>query len=97
VDTAQKITKLHQRNIKLVSGFGRNAETALKLLNQLYSKPVVDANLIGRLSGIASKANINALIEKFVKAKILYEITGKIRYRRFLYRDYIHELSEERI
>ncbi len=97
VVTAQNITKLHHKNIKLVSRFGRNAETALKLLNKLYSKPVVDGFLIGRLTGITSKANINALTEKFVKAGILYEITGKERYRRFLYRDYIHYLSEEKI
>ena len=93
VISAQNITKLHHKHIKIVSGFGRNAETALKLLNKLYSKPVVDAALIGRMTGITSKANINALIEKFEKAGILYEITGKVRYRRFLYRDYLRQLS----
>lgn len=94
VRTAQSITKLHGKHVKTVSGFGRNADTALKLLNELYSSPVVDAALAGGLAGIASKANINALIEKFVKAGILHEITGKSRYRRFVYRDYIRQLSD---
>ena len=97
VISAQNITKLHQKNLKIVSGFGRNAETALKLLDKLYRKPVVDTVLIGRMTGITSKANINALIKKFEKAGILYEITGKARYRRFLYRDYLRQLSEEKL
>ena len=95
--TAQNITKLHQKNIRIVSGFGRNAETALKLLNKLHSKPVVDTALIGKITGITSKANVGILIQKFVKAKILYEITGKERYRRFLYRDYLRQFSDEKI
>ena len=95
--TAQNITKLHQKNIRIVSGFGRNAETALKLLNKLHSKPVVDTALIGKITGISSKANVGILIQKFVKAKILYEITGKERYRRFLYRDYLRQFSDEKI
>ncbi|HPW76934.1 MAG: Adenosine monophosphate-protein transferase SoFic [Candidatus Omnitrophica bacterium ADurb.Bin292] len=97
VTVAKNITKLHQENVRIVSGFGRNAETALKFLNALYRKPVVDAALIGKMTGITSKANVSALIEKFVKAGILYEITGKARYRRFLYRDYVRRFSDEKI
>ena len=97
VATAQNITKLHHDNVRAVSAFGRNAETALKLLNRLYSQPVVDGVSISKITGIHSKANVSALIEKFVKAGILHELTGKARYRRFLYRDYIRRFSEEKI
>jgi Fic family protein len=97
VITAQKITQLREQHMHTVSQFGRNANTALKLLTKLYSLPVVDFKLVGKISGISSKANINALIEKFVKAKILYETTGKERYRKFIYRDYIKQFSDEKI
>jgi Fic family protein len=95
--TAQKITKLREIHIRKVSTFGRNAETALKLLNRLYSKPVVDAALVGQITGIASKANINMLINKFVAAGILREITGRSRNRRFIYEDYAKQFVEEEI
>lgn len=97
VVTAQNITRLHHNNVRIVSSFGRNAETALKLLNKLYSQPVVDGGSISKITGIHSKANVSALIEKFVKAGILHEITGKARYRRFLYRDYTRRFSSEKV
>lgn len=97
VMTAQKITKLREEHIQAVSKFGRNADTALKLLNKLYSLPIVDFRLVGKITGISSKANINALIEKFVKAGILHETTGKERYRKFVYREYIRQFSDEKI
>jgi len=97
VITAQKITKLREEHIHIVSNFGRNTNTALKLLNKLYSLPIVDFRLVGKITGILSKANINALIEKFVKAGILHEITGKERYRKFIYREYIRQFSDEKV
>ena len=95
VSTAQKITILREEHIQAVSHFGRNANTALKLLNHLYSVPLTDAASAGKLVGIASKANANALIKKFVDAGILCEITGKARNRRFLYREYVRQFSKE--
>jgi Fic family protein len=97
VMTAQKITKLREEHIQAVSKFGRNADTALKLLNKLYSLPIVDFRLVGKVTGISSKANINALIEKFTRAGILHETTGKERYRKFVFREYIHQFSDEKI
>lgn len=97
VMTAQKITKLREEHIQTASKFGRNADTALKLLNKLYSLPIVDFRLVGKITGISSKANINALIEKFTRAGILHETTGKERYRKFVYREYIRQFSDEKI
>lgn len=97
VITAQKITELREGHIHAVSNFGRNTNTALKLLNKLYSLPIVDSKLVGKITGISSKANINALIEKFVNAGILHETTGRERYRKFAYREYIRQFSDEKI
>lgn len=97
VETSIKITKLREKDIKTVSSFGRNVDTALILLDKLYSLPIVDSKLIGKITGISSKANISALIEKFIKAGILKEATGKERNRRFVYSEYLKQFSSEKV
>jgi Fic family protein len=94
VDTAQRITKLRESHLESISHFGKNAKTALKLLNKLYSQPIVDAKGVGKITGISSKANVNNLIEKFISAGILFEMTGRERNRRFLYKSYLNQFKE---
>jgi len=96
-DTAIKINSLRNDHVEAVSEFGRNAATALKLLNKLYSMPMVDTKSVARITGLHSKASVNALVNKFIKAKILYEMTGKERYQRFMYKDYTRVFSPEKI
>ncbi|MBI2443347.1 MAG: Fic family protein [Candidatus Levybacteria bacterium] len=94
VTKAKKITELREEDIKKVSTFGKNADSALILLNKMYALPVVDTKLVSIMTKISSKANVNDLIEKFVKAGILEEITGKQRNRRFIYRKYIEQFTD---
>ena len=93
VTAAKNITKIRERHLLAVTQFGKNADTAHKFLNELYSHPIVDSRLVAKMTGISSKANVNALIEKFLKEKILIEITGKARYRRFVYQDYLKQFA----
>ena len=97
VKKARKISQLHLENVKLVASFGRNADTALKLLNKMYASPVVDAKSISKMTGLSSKGNVADLIAKFLKAGIIVEMTGKKRYRRFIYKDYVRQFVDERI
>jgi len=97
VVTAKNITELREDSLRKVSQFGKNSPVALKLLEKLFSMPIVDAKTAQEITGISSKANINALIAKFIKAKILYEMTGKTRNRRYIYKDYVSQFSKERI
>lgn len=97
VATAQKITRLREKHISIVSEFGRNADKALKLLNKLYSLPIVDTHLVGKITGISGMANINILVDKFIKTSILREITGKERNRRFVYHEYMRQFSKEKL
>lgn len=95
VETAKKITALREKDIQKVSAFGRNAETAMKLLNDLYTNPIVDSKIVARLTGLSSKDTVSDLIEKFVNAGILHEMTGKPRYRRYLYKEYMDQFTSE--
>ncbi len=97
VVTAQKITRLREKHISIVSEFGRNADKALKLLNKLYSLPIADTSLVGKITGISGMANINILVDKFIQAGILREITGKERNRRFIYHEYVRQFSKEKL
>lgn len=97
VETAQQITNLRDKHINIVTHLGRTAKTAMKLLNGLYSSPIVDVSLAGKITGIMSQANLNALIEKFIDKGILQEITGKGRNREYAYNDYIEALGYKRI
>lgn len=97
-ETAQKITELRERHVHAVTGFGKNAKTALVLLDALYASPVVNAEQVAKITGLTSPASANSLLEKFVEEGLLKEITGKARYRRYLYKDYMDLFSnaEER-
>lgn len=96
VDTAKKITNLREKHVELVSKFGRNANTALILLNKLYTFPIVDTQLVSKLTGL-SKVPTLSLISKFVLGGILHEITGKERNRQFVYKEYLRQFSDEKV
>jgi len=96
VETAKQITRLKEKHVKAVTSFGRNAETALKLLMSLYVTPVVDAASVAKITGISSKTNVSNLIDKFIDAEILREMTGKVRHRRFSYEDYLNLFTTEK-
>lgn len=88
VSTARKILELRERDLRKVTGMGRRAENAMRLLHSLYKMPflkVVDVEKITELKN----PNALVLMAKFTKAGILKEITGKKRNRVFAYQDYI--------
>ena len=78
------ITKLHE---KLVSSV-----YAIKLLDLIYEMPLISVKDISAIINI-SKESINRLIRKFERVGILKEITGKKRYRRYLFADYVEIIS----
>jgi len=96
VVVAQKIRMIRERHIKEVSSFGRNAKTALFMLDQLYTYPIVDLQLVKSITGL-SKARALDLIEKFTNKNILKETTGRQRNRRFAYHEYISLFSKDKI
>jgi len=96
VMVAQKIRKIREQHLHEVSAFGRNAKTALFLLDQLYTYPIVDMQLVMNLTKL-SKARALDLIEKFVTKDILRETTGKQRNRQFAYHEYVSLFSKEKI
>ena len=74
------ITKLHDNSISSVYG--------VKLIDLLFKTPLVSVkDISGKLA--ISKESANELVKKFEKMGILKEITGKQRYKKYSFREYI--------
>jgi len=74
------ITKLHDNSISSVYG--------VKLIDILFKTPLVSVkDILGKLN--VSKEAANELAKKFEKIGILKEITGKQRYKKYSFKEYI--------
>lgn len=95
-EIARKIVDLRERHRSLITeNFGRIAANGLKVLEKLYSVPIITVKDIIVLTGTSYPA-ANQLMNKFVANNMLSEITGHSRNRRFRYTDYIEIFSEEK-
>lgn len=93
--TARRIVELRGAHQALIiDGFGRVAANGLKVLEPLYSRPLITVNDIAQMTGTSFTA-ANQLMQKFVAHGLLSEITGQARNRRFRYDAYIDLFTEE--
>lgn len=74
------ITRLYEHSISSIH--------AVRLIDLLFQKPLVSAaEIVASLS--LSKESANELVKRFEKAGIFTEISGKQRYRRYLFKPYV--------
>lgn len=66
----------------------RRQDNAQALMRQLYARPVIDVKGAMEITG-ASTNTAAALIDDFLKAGVLTEVTGQRRNRLFVFRDYL--------
>ena len=93
--TARRIVELRESHrAVIVDRFGRVAANGLKVLESLYSRPIITVNNIAEMTETSFTA-ANQLMQKFVSYEILSEITGQTRNRRFRYDEYIALFAEE--
>lgn len=87
-ETLSKVLILKSDLEKMINkNFGKKSPSAITLLNHLFEKPslyVKEAQEIAKLS----YKSANDLVDDFVKAEILEEITGQSRNRIFVFRKY---------
>lgn len=86
-ETARKITQLQERDRRIV-GEKVGGTKRLPFLDLLFQYPHVTTRFVQSRVGV-SYGTANSLIQRFEEAGILEEVTGKERYRRYRYRDYI--------
>jgi Fic family protein len=87
--TSRAIVSLREKHRSLiVDGFGQTVRNGLKVLERLYSLPVITVKQVQQLTGVSFQS-ANDLVGRFVKHGILAEFTGGSRNRRFRYGAYI--------
>lgn len=95
-ETAENATQTLTKVIVLKSNlesqmsitFGKRSGNAMKLLQQLFKRPVTDVKQVKALTNSSFKT-ANDLVTKFVETGILKEMTGQSRNRKFLFDEYI--------
>lgn len=68
---------------------GRKYQTALQLLQYLFSQPLVRADKVAEFTGLSMVSSYK-LIEDFEKLGILKETTGGLRYRMYIFEEYFN-------
>ncbi|MEW6456440.1 MAG: Fic family protein [Acidobacteriota bacterium] len=79
------ITKLHENSISSIY--------AVKLIETLFETPLISVkDVIEKLN--ISKEAANTLVKRFEKIRILKEITGKQRYKKYQFKDYVEIIKK---
>ena len=68
---------------------GRRTHSAIVLLTHLFKEPFINVKQAEGICDLSTKA-ANDLVNMFVKQGILKEISGKTRYRLFLFAQYVN-------
>jgi Fic family protein len=89
IETLTRVMLLKSRlEEEMASTFGKRSQKANLLLQRLFEKPIVHVKQVKELTNSSFKA-ANDLVNTFVKAGILKEMTGKNRNRMFVFEKYI--------
>ncbi len=88
-ETARRIVDLRETHrMLIIQAFGRAAGNGLVVLEQLFGRPIIRVKDVEKLLEVTFAA-ANALIQRFVDAGLLTEITGQARNRLFRYAPYV--------
>ncbi len=87
-ETLQKIIDLKTENDQKLLSLGKRAQSASKLLDAMYSSPIIDSKKASSVTGL-SPTSVNTLLNGLVGLGILREITGFSRNRLYQYTDYM--------
>lgn len=86
-NTASEMIKLKQEMIERLYSDKFSSIYAVKLIDLLFTRPIIDVKTITDEFKI-SKESGNELVRRFEKMGILRELTGKQRYKKFLFHEY---------
>ncbi len=88
VETTDKLTALHDKNIAVIEGMGRAARTALRLFAYLEGNPIMEI----QKTAAALETTFNTIasaVKRLCDAGILVQSKGASRNRLFAYQDYL--------
>lgn len=86
--TLQSIAKLRETSEAKIIELGKRAPNGKKLLDHLYSNPLIKTNDVEKLLEVSAKS-AGRMIREFEKMEILKEITGYQRNRTYAFKNYL--------
>lgn len=89
VETFDRILQLQQDVNERLQQLGGRAANAHKVLESLYSDPVLNADDVKRITGL-TKPSVYALINELERLGILHEMTGAKRGRIYIFKEYVN-------
>jgi Fic family protein len=93
-ETARAIVALREKHRRIITDrFGRSAGNGLRVLEGLYARPYIAIAEVRQNLGLSFPAAAD-LIQRFVEAELLAEITGRERYRVYQYFPYVRLFSD---
>jgi len=94
INLSQKIINLRKEDDKKVMALGKAAKSGIKLLDYLYTNPIVTGNLAEKITGL-SPSNARNLINRFVTLDILKQFDKKKRDKKYIYEKYLELFTNE--
>lgn len=96
VNTAQQLNALRSTHCGLLTGLGRMAPSAQRVLDVLFEYPIANINTLVKHSGLTS-ATAGKVMDKLAQPELalVHELTGQKRNRVFAYSAYIDILNQE--
>lgn len=93
-DTVQRILALRESHRRVINDhFGRAAANGHRVLEHIFSRPVVSVDDVEELIGTTYQT-ANNLVARLVEYGILREFTGQARNRAFIYQSYLELFNE---
>ena len=86
--TLEKIMQIKAKAENKILSFGRRAESAHKLLEALFSKPMVSIKGVQTITNLSPKA-AGELVSLFVDNGLLHEVSNQQRNRAFAFTEYL--------
>lgn len=93
IETAKRIIRLKDDLIEKLLERNIGGVHAVKLIDILFDRPVITVGEVSESIGISRQA-ANKLVTKFEDIGILGEITGKKRYKKYIFSDYVRIIGE---
>ncbi len=92
-DTARRIIELKSRLSETIHVSRKAGLSALRLLDLSFAMPLLDVPLVASRLAL-SRQGATQLVAQFESLGILHEITGKKRYRKFIFREYVDLIAK---
>ncbi len=88
VITFEKILNLKRSYEELIQSKDVRVSNLLRIMDYLYQKPIIDVKIVKKVTGVTD-ATANKILGNLEEYRILKEITGGQRDRKFMFYEYI--------